>query len=377
MSTVTTTGWAVETRCDDGALVAVRDEWVDLYGRCATASPFQAHGWVAGWWQAYGQRGRLRLTLVRHGGRLVAVAPMMLVRRRGGVGVLVPLGGQVADFTDVLVDDAIAGPASARLADALVRDRGWQVVDVPESRPGAVTGGALLDAWPGRRYRLDASLCLRLPAVPLPDFLATLSSKQRRSARHEVVRLERCGLRMNEVSTQEAGRAVPELLRLHAMQWQGRGIQPEHLRPAFAQYLTRAVTLMLADEQAVLVEYRDGNRLLASHLMFAGRDVLGGYLYGVDPELRKRVDVTTMLLTDMVPRAHRLGLAASSQLRGDEAHKLRWRPVPERNSRLLLVRPGSAAGAWYAASVRAGRAGVAVAKKHAPWLRAVRDRVRR
>ncbi|WIM92887.1 GNAT family N-acetyltransferase [Actinoplanes oblitus] len=376
MSTRTGTGWTTETVRDDAAFRDLRDDWDELYRHCATASAFQSHGWLTGWWQGYARPGRLRLTVVRRHGRLVAAAPLML-DRRGAFGVLVPLGGALADHTEVLVADDVAGPAARALAAALLAEPGWQAVDLPESRPGAVTGTAFWDAWPGRRYRLASSVCQDLPALPLTGFLAQLPGKQRRTARHGLVTLNRSGLVPHEVTADEADRAVADLLRLHELQWRGRGIDPEHVSPAFAAYLCRAVTAMLATGQAALVEYRAGDRLMASHLMFVSHDSLDGYLSGVDPALRKGLDVTMTLLADALPRAHRLGLARVGFLRGEEPYKDRWRPRRVRNQRIVLVRPASVAGLGYAARVRAGRAVVAAAKRHAPWLRTLRDRLRR
>jgi hypothetical protein len=66
-----------------------------------------------------------------------------------------------------------------------------------------------------------------------------------------------------------------------------------------------------------------------------------------------------------------------SMLRGAEEHKLRWQPAECLNRRVVLTRPGTVRGSAYATGVRAYRAAVLTAKEHAPWLRTVRDRVRR
>src|SRR6476659_5533750 len=107
MSELMDTGfWSVEVRRDDGCLTELGTEWNDLYARCSTATPFQSHAWLESWWHTYGRPGRIRLVLVRHAGRLVAAAPLML-ERRWLCPVLTPIGGALADFTDVLVDDEL------------------------------------------------------------------------------------------------------------------------------------------------------------------------------------------------------------------------------------------------------------------------------
>ena len=148
----------METRRTDDGLDGLGAEWDDLFARCAAATPFQSYAWLESWWRTYGEPGRLRLTLVRHGDRLVAAAPMML-RWRSGCPVLTPLGGPFSDFTDVLLDDAMAAQAAAVLAADLIRQPGWQAIDFPETRPGSVAATALWRRL-ARRPLVDARLAL-------------------------------------------------------------------------------------------------------------------------------------------------------------------------------------------------------------------------
>lgn len=369
--------WSVETRRGDAAFAGLAAEWDNLHARCAGASPFQTYAWQSSWWRSYGRSGRLRIHLVRHGGRLVGAAAFHVVRR-AGCPVLAPLGGALADFTDVLLDDAMAAPAAQVLATTLVRDRGWQAIDLPESRPGAVTGSVLAAGWPGRRWTTDGSLCLELPAGPLEQRVCALPSHSRKTVRRRVNQLRKAAPEVREVPAVEAAVAVKELLRLHELQWAGRGGNPEHFTPAFAEHLARSTEAMILHGQAVLHEYRFDGELLASSLLLIGGDLVGGYFFGVDPALRGRVDVTTMLLADALPLADRLGRPTMSMLRGAEAHKSTWRPEEAPNQRILLARPGSVRGFAYARAILALRhlVGRAKCSAGAPLLKKLRDRAR-
>src|SRR5215470_10867779 len=88
--------WTATTSVHDDALDGLEEEWRDLQRRCRTATPFQSHAWLASWWRAYGTPGTLRVVQVRHEGRLVALAPLM-VRRAWGVPVLSALGEGISD----------------------------------------------------------------------------------------------------------------------------------------------------------------------------------------------------------------------------------------------------------------------------------------
>ncbi len=368
--------WSVEIRRDDDSLAALRAEWNELFGRCATATPFQSHAWLDAWWRNYGVLGRLRLVLVRHSGRLVGAAAFRR-ERRWFCTVLTPVGGALSDFTDVLLDGAVAEPAARLIASALRQQRGWDLLDFPETREDAAAGRALLAEWPGRRWQVPASLCLELPATPAEDLVRDLPSHARKTVRRRVNQIARLGLATRTVPAEETERAIADLLRLHAAQWQGRGGNREHLRPRFTRHLTRAIRGMVEAGQAAVLEYRIADRLVASNLVVIGPGLAGGYLYGAEPSLRDDLDIATLLVTTTTALAHDRGCSTMSMLRGAEGYKMRWRPHEATNQRILLARSGSFRAPVYAAGVLARRRAVQAVKARLPWLRAARDRARR
>jgi hypothetical protein len=129
---------------------------------------------------------------------------------------------------------------------------------------------------------------------------------------------------------------------------------------------------MVAAGQAVLLEYRLQDRLVAVNLVVVGPALAGGYLYGAEPGLRDEIDISTLLVTTTMAEAHRRGCATMSMLRGAEPYKARWRPAEVPNRRILLAQPGSPRALAYTLGVRARAAALDWAKRRAPWLRAVR-----
>jgi CelD/BcsL family acetyltransferase involved in cellulose biosynthesis len=357
----------VETVRDSDGFSALRDEWDDLVTRCATATPFQAHAWLDSWWRHYGTPGRLRVTLVRHRGRLVGAAALRRERRWWGA-VLTPVGGALSDFTDVLLDDAVAGPAARVLAEGLARQRDWWFVDLPETREGA-SAGRLAACWPAWYRRVPASLCLELPATPTEELVQGLPGHARKTVRRRLNQIARLNLETTAVPAEQAARAVADLVRLHLAQWAGRGGNPEHGRSRFAGQLTDAVGHMVHSGQANILEYRLDGRLVVSNLVLVGRQLAGGYLYGADPALRDRIDIATLLVGSTMTLAHERGCATMSMLRGAEPYKQRWRPREARSQRMLLARPGSLLA-------RARVAGVLAAHVAKGRLRRIRDAIR-
>lgn len=363
------------TLCRDPCVFeALGPEWDALHRRCATATPFQTHPWLHSWWLSYGRAGRLRIVLVRQDGRLIGAAALMLDHRP--LPVLVPLGGGISDFFDVLLDDACTDAAAHALARGLHRAARTSLVDLREVRPGAAVEHVLTH-WPGRSRLLTDSVCLELPALPMDRLLERLPASSARRSRSKLRRLDNLGIEHRRVPEPEVPAAVETLLKLHGMQWRERGVNPEHLRPRFAEHLSRAARQMVGSGDATLTQYRIGDRVMATDVTLMSPDLAGGYLYGVHPELRAKADVTTMLLRHDTAHAADTGRSVVSLLRGTEHSKRHWRPVPVTNRRVLLAtRPLGPVLHLHAARVTGLARLSAAVRQRFPALRTALNRLR-
>ncbi|WP_374214501.1 GNAT family N-acetyltransferase [Streptomyces sp. Je 1-79] len=360
-------GWRSEV-CRAGAEFGrLGERWASLYARCSTATPFQSHSWLHSWWVSYGTPGALRVVLVRReDGELVAAAPLM--RARGPLPVLTQLGGAITDFTDVLLDDACPQAAPA-LARAIARAARGAVVDLREVRPGA-SAEQVFARWRGPRRRLPDSLCLELPAVPMDALLERMpSAKAQQRVRAKLRKLDALGIDERIVTGDEVPDALDRLLRLHQLQWQGRGVTVEHTSDRFAQHLARAVRPMVERGDARVTEFRLGEDVVAADLTLMSPRLAGGYLYGADPVLRARkIDVATMLLRHGARETSASGRATLSMLRGTEPYKQHWRPETVRNQRLMLTGRGTAPLLWLRAGAADGRRWAARQARERAWV---------
>lgn len=59
------------------ALAALREEWRELFSRCASPTMFQSPDWHLAWWRAFGARRVPHVLALRKQGRLVAVLPLL------------------------------------------------------------------------------------------------------------------------------------------------------------------------------------------------------------------------------------------------------------------------------------------------------------
>ncbi|WP_336204079.1 GNAT family N-acetyltransferase [Nonomuraea sp. LPB2021202275-12-8] len=345
-------------------LAALSADWADLYSRSSVATPFQSHGWLASWWRAYGTPGRLRVFLAHRDGRLVAAAPLRLEYRLG-CRVLTPVGGGQSDFTDIVADASEVDAGLRELRAGMLAQPGWDVIDLPEARPGA-TIRRLAELWGGGAWTLPASTCLQMPGQPIEQMMAGFESRRARRLRSALRKLDAMDVSTAVVEADRAEQSMAELLRLHALQWESRGINTQHTQPRFMDHLARAAKSLVAADQARLMEYRVSGRLVACDFTLVGKDFVGGYLYGAHPDLRAEADVLTMLLRNNLAMTHRLGKPVLSLLRGDEPYKAKFGCEAVVNQRVMLGRGARAAA--YAATAGARAASRELLKRRCPRL---------
>ncbi|MER5551835.1 GNAT family N-acetyltransferase [Streptomyces sp. NPDC002793] len=312
-------------------------EWEALHRRCPTATPFQSHAWLHSWWLSYGTPGRLRVVLARRGRRLIGAAPLMLVHRP--MPLLVPMGGAISDFSDILVDGEDTRAAVTALERGLHRAAAHTVVDLREVRPDA-SAHLLFEAWSGARSSRADSTCMELPAEPIDALIGRMTGSRAQRARAKLRRIDALGIECRSVPVHRVAGAIGTMLRLHELQWLGKGVTPEHLRPRFCAHLVRSARRMVRDGEASVREFLLDGEVVAADLSFRSAQLTGGYLYGADPRLRERkVDVSSMLLRELARESGAgQGRGVLSLLRGSERYKNHWGPVPVVNQRLLLAR---------------------------------------
>ncbi|WP_354642815.1 GNAT family N-acetyltransferase [Kitasatospora camelliae] len=340
---------------DDGALERVAGEWDDLFGRCSAATSFQAVGWLCSWWRHYGEPGRLVVVLVRRDGVLMGAAAF---RRRGPFGGLTNLGGGLVDFTDVLLDDSCAERAAAELAAALPLRRPWHSLELREVRPGAAAH-LVYRAWRGRRHRFEDSLCQYLPAVPMEELLRQLPGKTAQRTRVKLRRIAEAGVVVRATDAAGAPEAVREMLRLHLLQWQDRGVTPEHRSERFAAHLAESTAALVGSGRAALHRFWLDEELVAVNLLLLCPPFGGLYMYGAHPRLRERLDIAGLLFGVALDEVRSAGIPLLSLLRGQEPYKQRWRPDRLPNQRLVLG-PGRLAPFAAARAARVRLRGIAV-----------------
>jgi CelD/BcsL family acetyltransferase involved in cellulose biosynthesis len=125
---------------DTREFAALEEEWEELYRDCAAATPFQSWAWLYSWWQHYAEGHELRIVAVRSGELLVGILPFM-IQRRFGFKRLLFIGTGATDYLDLLAREGWEREVAEAGVGALRRLGPWQVADLQELSPEAVTWG--------------------------------------------------------------------------------------------------------------------------------------------------------------------------------------------------------------------------------------------
>jgi CelD/BcsL family acetyltransferase involved in cellulose biosynthesis len=325
---------------------ALEREWDDLYRNSPLATPFQSWAWLYSWWEVYGKGYELRLVTIRDGGGfLVGLMPLMLERRLG-LGRLLFVGTGLTDHLDVLVREGWEDEVFKAGSQTLEQMGSWWVADLQQLRPEATAWG-LFRRWDGLRVRTWQDGFPVVEAKSWDDLLMSVDRKLRSNARRALRRAKEDGVVCELAGSEDAEQASYRLVDLHRQMWQGRDIAPEHTTERFESHVVSVAGRLTACGLGGIYEFWRNGDVVASHFLLFGHSFVGEYMFGATQEARKRFQVSSLTLNNLVNVANGKGATRVSQLRGQETYKLQWASEVLPNDRLILSR-GRIRGAPYA-----------------------------
>lgn len=333
----------------------LEEEWNDAVERAAVPHPFLTHEWFRTWWECFGGGSRsLHILVVRRGGEVIAIAPLLRERRRV-YGVPVRTLDLMHNDQTPRADVIVAGPqaeAYQTLWDALqAQRRDWDVLQfsrVPaESPTHAALGAFAADSHlPAGTWSGDVS-----PYLPLTgtwdSYLASLSSKFRSNLRNRLTRLTKVGEPRLEVIENAEGfeRARADAMRLEASGWKAQAGTSIQSDPAVERFYTRLAERATARGWLRLLFLTAGGRRIATSYGSCYQRRLFLFKTGYDPAFAACAPFK--LLTGFaIQAAYAEGLTEVDFLGDAEPWKLEWtkasRPhgwlyvfAPNRRARLL------------------------------------------
>jgi CelD/BcsL family acetyltransferase involved in cellulose biosynthesis len=118
-------------------LVAIEDQWMQLWRDC-DALIFQSHDWISAWWKTIDNPAEtaLRIGLVWHDDRLVAILPLAITRRKR-LRFLEWAAVAYTDYGDILRAPACSDATLDRLWSAICDSGGFDVALITRLLPDA------------------------------------------------------------------------------------------------------------------------------------------------------------------------------------------------------------------------------------------------
>ncbi len=213
------------------AMEGLARDWDALLERSRDRHLSVTRPWLRAWWQSFGTGARLRLLAVRDGSRLVGVAPLL---SRRGVESGIPcrvvrfLSNRFVPWCDFVTDPdlpraAVLGAAFGHLGRAPERPDLVSLRNIPRD---SGTIDALGSAVGKSALAFSVVTPRRSPVVPIDgtweDYLASLSSRFRKTASRALRTFAEAGIRLETVrGGARSAEIIEEGLRLEAAGWKG------------------------------------------------------------------------------------------------------------------------------------------------------------
>jgi CelD/BcsL family acetyltransferase involved in cellulose biosynthesis len=334
--------YAVETIADEAALAEHAPEWAVLDTGLSPRTPFSSPLWCMTWWCHFARRGlgardRMRVLAVRDGGRLVAVAPMM-VTSRPSVGPIqareLQFFGADASMTEMRGPVCRPEDAEAVVAalythlEACASEWDWvQWRGLRKAEPAAEWAHAAL---PLDRYAEQTDHYLTLPAT-WQEFRAGLPRNIKESLRKCYNSLTRDGhaFEFRVVSTPgEAAVALRRFLELHRERAHVTG-KVDHTdvfaKPASRRFLLDYGLALARAGDLRVFQLAVGDVVVATRIGIVLGEELYLYYSGYEPAWG-RYSVMTTVVAESIRWAIENGFKVVNLSTGTDVSKMRWRP---------------------------------------------------
>lgn len=338
----------VEVIDDVDRFHGLRQEWNALLEHSAADCLFLTWEWLFTWWTHLSAGARLHLLVVRSGRELIAIAPLLLRRRRAleaPFPVLEFLGESAGtDYLDVILRSGAESEALRALSDCLDAEK--LALRLIRLRAGASAAALAVElerrGWWCNGAGDDVCPLARWPAPSWDAYLATLRSKDRIEFRRRQNNLHKLfAVRFQQAEMEEERRAaMGALVALHDSRWRGRGGSTALHTPALRSFHDEVSRLALERGWLRLYLLMLDGRPAAAQYSFRYRQTFYDYQKGFDPTY-SRHGVGLLMIGMTIKRAIEEGAAEYDFLHGAEPYKLRWAAQAQELTRVDLFPPGA------------------------------------
>ena len=309
----------IEIICSEERLKALFNDWRSLQSKVGR-SLFTDPAFFMAWWDTYGRGSRrtLHVATGRNQGRLVALAPLVVVRRYG-CRFLEWAGANVFDYSDTLLDDRPDGEFFWR---AIRNSSGYDVALIRSAHTGLDCYGPLVQfGHPARKntiYRVD--MVWDSAETWMQDELSRSRRQLLRRKQRQIQKKGEFGFKVHRSGPVPA--AVLKALVQQKAAWASRQAEPG----LFADPLKAASLLERMAEIASqlgslhLSWLRCNEEILAVHLGFVDQNVLYYYMPSYD-EGWSQQSPGSLLIFHLITWCIENGISTLDFMRGDHVYK--------------------------------------------------------
>jgi CelD/BcsL family acetyltransferase involved in cellulose biosynthesis len=360
-------------------------EWGDLFQRANPENIFLSFGWMSTWWKHFG-KGQLAVIAVRDSaGRLVAVAPLYIVRSSAGLGArrlgFVADEHVGSDYLNILAEARFGAAAVEEIARILfAHHRLWDYIELRDTADSPVMAAltAQLRSRGMRVFETTRRVCRYIPLPPtFEKYLAGIGTGLRANYRRRWRALQRehqaeC---LAVSGAAELERHFPILIALHRMRFEQREAQSAFLAPGVLEFHAEAMRVLAAEGFARLFLLKAGGDGVAALYGFSVGRTFQFYQCGMHPGW-VRYGLGQVLIGNAIEQTIAAGHATFDFLRGDESYKAQWADRAHENTtvRYFDQRPASVGARW---SLRISAAVHSAARSARARLLARWERVRK
>lgn len=342
------------------AMVAMRDQWNELWSNAAHRTPYQSWEWNYSWIENSGHDDSLHVLVVTDGSaRVVAIAPMYASFDLFSVRILSFIGDQATAYPDFLLHRDAPEELLLQMIGHLEGAADCSGVELKLTEPspalGATRNALRASGW---RRTSEERYTTRLRTYLGDDYdayFATLSPKMRASIKVDNRKLEkRFQVEFRVCAEDELEQGLSEVLRLNCLKWGG---DPSAFS-RYRQYYLRThesgrcmVFLLLCDGKAV----GGGTASLLDGTVY---QEIAGYDYSIC-----NVGLGKVMISRLIRWAIDSGFRYLDWMTGTHQYKYRYRPEELAKWKVAAYKSGAARA--IVVNVRAAREG---AERMKQWL---------
>jgi CelD/BcsL family acetyltransferase involved in cellulose biosynthesis len=310
-------------------LAAVGPAWMQLWHRL-DGLIFQSHDWITAWWETVADRDQreLRIGLVWRGGRLAAVLPLAICRRKG-LRCLVWAADSYTDYGDILVAPECPSSALQRLWAELSAAGGFDLAYLNRLLPDAEARKLFAPAASGGvklrpNHRDEVSHRVVGPWKSGKAWFEAQSKKTRQNYRRALKVMEEAGeLKFRLLPADEPLGPVLERLSALKRKWLASHARQSELFDEGAPALASLVDVLARAGVLRLFALEANGVMIAVSVNFVHRGTMMAFVTTYDPDF-SRASPGMVLMMDYIRWSIDHDLAMVDFLCGAEPFKQRF-----------------------------------------------------